>query len=264
MTRIVSLPLALFTLGVSGCAGSFDPAHFEGSREARRAEPEALLEVASRSSELQTVGHVHASCTLHPGFRRVDDELLSDLDCSTERLIWALRESAASAGGDALVGKHCNSRRIGDNARETYRVACAADVARFAGDGPSRRPLSAPRSVAATEPAPSASDVQRIEQPDASLAFRVSVSFAPRVPRFEHRVLSFAEVSELASMPAVDRPLGDLIASCEDGCDERALRRGVLVAAGRLGAPDVVAVRCFGSASGNSCVGTLAAPERPE
>jgi len=264
MTRLASFPLALFVLGATGCAGAFDPAHFEGSREARRAEPEALLEVTSRSAELQTVGHVHASCTLHPGFRRVDGEPLSDVDCSTERLSWVLHESAASAGGDALVGKHCNSRRLGGTARETYRVACAADVARFAGDGPSRRPLEAPRSVAPSEPAPSASDVQRIEQPDASLAYRVSVSFAPVVPKFEHRALAFAEVSELSSMPIADRPLGDLVASCETGCDERALRRGVLVAAGRLGAPDVIAVRCFGSASGTSCVGTLAAPERAQ
>jgi len=58
--------------------------------------------------------------------------------------------------------------------------------------------------------------------------------------------------------------LGDLTANCADDCDERGLRFGVLMAAGRLGAPDVVGVRCFRTAHGNSCVGTLAAPERNE
>jgi hypothetical protein len=71
-------------------------------------------------------------------------------------------------------------------------------------------------------------------------------------------------VHELSRLPPTHESLGDLSASCKDGCDERALRYGVLIAAGRLGAPDVVDVRCFRSASGASCVGTLAAPERDE
>ena len=65
-------------------------------------------------------------------------------------------------------------------------------------------------------------------------------------------------------MPLADFALGDLKTSCDGGCDERALRRGVLVAAGRLGAPDVIGVRCFNEGAGAACIGTLAAPEREE
>jgi len=68
----------------------------------------------------------------------------------------------------------------------------------------------------------------------------------------------------LPRLPLTDAALGELVASCDGECEERALRYGVLVAAGRLGAPDVVAVRCFRSGSRQSCVGTLAAPERDE
>ena len=257
--------LALGSVALVACAARFDPANFEGSREARRAEPEAVLELVARTAELETLGNVHDSCQLRPGFRRLDGEALSDLDCTTERLDWALRESAANAGGEALVGVRCGSRRLGTSARETYLVSCAATVARFkAGALAKPGPLTPPRSLPQGMPAPSASDVLRIDQPEASLAFRISLRFEPKVSKFERRPRTGAEVKELALLPLADAPLGDLAASCEDGCEERALRYGVLVAAGRMGVPDVVGVRCFSSGSSNSCIGTLAAPERDE
>jgi hypothetical protein len=249
----------------TACGGSFDPAHFQGTREARRAEPEALLELGARTSELETLGTVHDSCTLTPGFRRLEHVRLSDLDCSSERLLFALRESAASAGGEALLGAHCSSRHLGAAEPETDELYCSAEVARFRnGAWASSRPLSAPRSIAPARPAPSAGDVKRIDEPDASLAFRISLKFEPAVSKFERRARSGSEVHELARLPLSHASLGDLVASCKGGCEERALRYGVLIAAGRLGAPDVVGIRCFRSARGNSCVGTLAAPELDE
>ena len=176
--------------------------------------------------------------------------------------MFALRESAANAGGEVLVGLHCTARRAG---RDTQRMSCGAEVARFSGRGAaSQRPLAVPRSAPVGRPAPSANEVKRIDEPDAALAFRITLDFEPIVKKFERRPRSSAEVNELALMPLADRALGDLQARCEDGCEERALRRSVLVAAGRLGVPDVVRVRCFSVGAGNSCVGTLAAPEREE
>jgi len=125
-------------------------------------------------------------------------------------------------------------------------------------------PLTPPRSLAPGTPAPSASDVKRIDQPDSSLGFRISLSFEPKVPKFERRPRAGSEVRELALLPLADFPLGELAASCEGGCDERALRYGVLVAAGRMGVPDVVGVRCISRGSTSACIGTLAAPERDE
>ena len=247
------------------CAGRFDPAHFEGKREARRAEPEALVELSARTIELETLGTVRASCSLRPGFRRLENEKLSDFDCSNERLLLALRESAASAGGEALLGANCSSRPLGSTQPVASQLSCAAEVARFrTATSAHSRPLSPPRSRPPGKPAPSASDVKRIDEPDVSLAFRIALNFEPTVPNFERRARSGSEVHELPRMPLSHSSLGDLSASCEDGCDERALRYGVLIAAGRLGAPDVVGIRCFRDARGDACVGTLAAPELDE
>jgi len=261
--RALGCVAALFL--ATGCAGRFDPANFEGNREARRAEPEALVELAARTNELQTLGIVRDRCTLTPGFRRLDGDVLSDVDCSNERLMMALRESAASAGGEALLGARCNSRRLGTGEPARYELTCAAEVARYrVGALANPRPLSAPRWVAPGRPAPSAGDVKRIDQPDAPLAFRICLHFEPVVSSFERPPRESADVHELAILPLSHTRLGDLAASCKGDCDERALRYGVLIAAGRLGAPDVVGVRCFRSARGNSCIGTLAAPERAE
>jgi hypothetical protein len=257
--------LSGLTLCAAGCAGRFDPANFEGSRKAQRAEPEAVLDVAVRTAEMETLGTVRVGCRLRPGFRRLDGELLSDLDCTSERLLLALHESAANAGGELLVGAHCSSRRISTASRETHQLHCGAEVARYvAGPLANPRPLSVPRWVAQGRPAPSAKDVKRIDEPDASLSFRISLTFEPAVPPSERPVLRSDQVQELPRLPLADQSLGDLVASCEDACNERALRYGVLIAAGRLGAPDVVGVRCYSAGSGNACVGTLAAPERRE
>jgi hypothetical protein len=265
VSRLPTLICVGAALLASACAGHFDPANFQGTREARRAEPEAIVELAARTSELETLGTVHDSCTLRPGFRRLEGEALSDLDCSNDRLLFALRESAASAGGEALLGAHCKARRLGSPDTGAYEFQCEAEVARYRATAAAQsRPLSSPRSLPPSKPAPSASEVRRIDEPDASLAFRISVHFEPAVSSFERPARRAAEVQELSRMPLSHLRLGDLAASCEGGCDERALRYGVLIAAGRLGAPDVVAVRCFRSASRDSCVGTLAAPELAE
>ncbi|MEO8904401.1 MAG: hypothetical protein ABI488_18705 [Polyangiaceae bacterium] len=262
MSRTISSAVVLFaaTCWVA-CTARFDPANFEGSRELRRSEPEAVREVTANTSDFETLGTVHAGCKWQPGFRRLKDEALSDLDCSTERLAWALRESAANAGGELLVGLHCSSLRLGNSSSETYAVNCAAAVARYKNGALAKPgPLFAPRSLPPGTPAPSASDVKRIDQPDASLGFRIALNFQPAVAKFERRSRVPSEVKELALLPLADLPLGDLVASCEPGCDERALRYGVLTAAGRMGVPDVIGVRCFTSGARNSCVGTLAAP----
>lgn len=245
----------------AGCAGRFDPAHFEGSREPRRAEPEALLDVTAHTGDLETLGRVSAHCSLRPGFRRLAGEALSDLDCSEERLLIALHESAADAGGEVVVGARCRSSCTSQRACEQRELSCEARVARFASSA-SLRPLRAPRSVPPSMPAPSSREVKRSDEPDVSLSFRILLHFEPSVSSFEQRRRSPSEVRELSTLPIADRALGDLAATCAAGCEERALRYGVLIAAGRLGAPDVVGVRCFRSGSGNACVGTLAAPEQ--
>lgn len=258
-SAVASLLAALLSVA---CAGHFDPANFEGSREARRVTPEAVRELTASTAQLETLGTVHVSCKQQPGFRRLQRELLSDLDCSTERLTWVLRETAASVGGEVLVSLKCSA---GPSSKDMSNIECRAAVARYrTGAFADPNPGSSPRQLPVGSPAPSASDVRRIEQPDASLGFRIALDFEPKVPAFERRSRGPAEVKELSLLPIADFSLGDLTASCEKGCDERALRYGVLIAAGRLGVPDVVDVRCFRTSERSSCVGTLAAPTLDE
>ena len=79
-----------------------------------------------------------------------------------------------------------------------------------AGASAQSRPLSVPRSRSQGRPAPSASDVQRIDQPDASLAFRISLQFEPLVSKFERPVVRAGDVHELSAMPLSHTSLGDL------------------------------------------------------
>ncbi len=265
MTFRVRAVAGLLLVCSLSCARPFDPAHFAGSREPRRATPEAVVELAARASYLRVLGHVQASCFQRDGFRRLEGETLTDVDCGVPRLDWALRESAAAAGGDALLAPICGSYPSGTRTTRSVVIRCSAEVARFTERPPANfGPPSPPRSGPPRVPAPSPSAVSRLDEPDASLAFRILLSFEPKIHSFQRRPRGANEVKELAFLPLADQPLGDLSARCEDGCEERALRYGVLVAAGRLGVPDVVAVRCFSTGSANTCVGTLAAPALDE
>src|SRR5690242_5493724 len=98
--RVPLQALGALFLGASACAAG--PPYYSGRVEERRAEPEALIELAASSAgrEYARLGAVNASCSLRPGFRALDGERLSDLDCSSRRLGWVLRESAAAAGGE--------------------------------------------------------------------------------------------------------------------------------------------------------------------
>ncbi len=125
VTRWALLAAVGAAVVTTACAGRFDPANFQGTREARRAEPEALFDLAAPSHELETLGTVHDSCTLKPGFRRLDGEALSDLDCSSERLLFALRESAASAGGGSAARRSLRLASLGHDQARSIRAEAA-------------------------------------------------------------------------------------------------------------------------------------------
>jgi len=68
-------------------------------------------------------------------------------------------------------------------------------------------------------------------------------------------------VRELAIFPVSHLPLGDLVARCAEGCKTASVRASVRIAAGRIGATDVVGVRCVEKGRGVLCTGTAAAHE---
>ena len=68
-------------------------------------------------------------------------------------------------------------------------------------------------------------------------------------------------VRELSVLPPSHLLLGDVVARCRGGCAIENVRAGVRIAAGRMGATDVVDVRCIEKEAGYLCTGSAAAYE---
>ncbi len=214
---------------------------FRGSAEPPVVDAPSVTESPVLSPDHELIGRVGADCTLPGAERAYDGEWLSDVDCSSERLVQALRESAADAGGTLLVGRECNSRR---GAYGTS-IRCSADVARSSGGALAPRP--------AVNKAPG--DAAR-----ASEAWAIRVHFTPSAapPR---PALRADRVHELASLPVSHVRLGDIVTECERGCTRAGALDAVRVVAGRVGATDVVAIDCAARARGWTCSGHAAGYE---
>jgi hypothetical protein len=66
----------------------------------------------------------------------------------------------------------------------------------------------------------------------------------------------------LPVLPPSHQLLGSLATAC-DACSELETRDALRIAAGRLGASDVVGVRCLAWGPGFQCAGSAAVPEHP-
>jgi hypothetical protein len=206
------------------------------------------------------IGRVSSRCLLRQGIRPIDEERLSDVDCSERRVAWALRERAAEVGGELLVGRACFSQ---PTTRQRVRLLCKADVARPSEETLAQRRFDGRPRVAdgMSLPGGTPTEIERLDEPNASTAWRILVDFTP-APRAAERPPRRTDlVRELAVMPVSHRRLGDVITTCEAECSEHAVREGVRIAAGRMGATDVVDVRCARRSEGLFCAGTAAAYE---
>jgi hypothetical protein len=202
-----------------------------------------------------TLGVASAECTLTKNRVGIDDEWLSDVDCSRSRLTWALREKAASVGGTALAALRCESDVVSERRVD---IECEAEVARAAA---SRR-QSDPNERATNPPGLAPELAERVIEPDASAAWRIRVRFDAVRASKPRRPLRADLVHEHHILP-VDRVLlGPITARCERGCSRESVRAAVRIAAGRIGATDVARTRCSPCAQGFRCVGTAAVFER--
>lgn len=222
--------------------------------------PDAVGEVSALPTGYERLGELRGRCTLTPGFRAIDDEPLSDVDCSERRLTRAFSEAAAQSGGELLVERRCASRKL--DGRGRLEIFCRAGVARPKAELLRRRALSPAAAVSDAGPAPGPEQVERLDEPSVSATSGVRVAFTPRVRSFAFPPRKPDRVGHLSTLPLSHRELGDLVTRCENGCSFSDLRFALYVAAGRLGATDVVGVRCFTERGGSACVATAAAPER--
>lgn len=231
---------------LSACAGPRTAARYHGSERPSLALPHEIQTVAALPDGYDTLGRISARCTLDPAARELDGAWLSDVDCSQARLMRALREKAADAGGELLVGAGCWSRP----ARRQLDIVCRAEVARPSDATLAARELGRRRAPPPDEPLPPEAEAWRI---------RVHFNQSPGVAR--RRARRPEDIREVPNFPVSHVRLGDVVTDCERGCSFDAVRRGVLVAAARMGATDVVDVRCAQRGDGWVCSGTAAAYE---
>ncbi len=245
----LSVIWAAWALGgalLAGCSTTHSSAAFSG-----KSAPEITTPGDVRESPLVPVGHsligeVHAECTLTEGRDRIEDEWLSDVDCTEFRLTEALRNAAAWSGGDVLVGRSCHAgRRTG----RRVVVGCDAKVARPSSGKPSENLPAANGAEAAL----------RLDDPSGVQAWRMRAKFEPRGIPTARAPKRADLVAEVTRMPLAAERLGTVTVACKRApCALGAVRAGVRVAAGRLGASHVVAVRCDEATEEPWCVGDVA------
>jgi hypothetical protein len=216
--------------------------------------PSDVIEVGAAPPGYSLADKLTESCSGRRGFRAIEDEPLSDVDCSVDRLSRTLRARAAEQRSPYLVEKSCRAR-----GRDRVRIDCAARLV----TATSRVPLS--ESVRGdVGPAPSPGRVLDLDEPRPQDSRSIRVSFAPTAPGARASRLpprAYDGVAETAE-PSVGRtPLGQLSARCPD-CERPALHHALRVLAGRVGAGEVSDVRCFDEAGSTRCVATALEPWR--
>ena len=242
--RGVWLSLALVTLASCSSLGAV---RFDGHAREPLTTAGQVGDVSALPTGYDALGEIAAHCNYYEGQRPPDGAPLSDVDCSEARLTRAIREGAAEAGGELLVGRRCRSTVVHED-EDSLRmsVSCTATVARPDEDTLAERGLVAPRGTR--------------DELSAREAWHIRVRFTDsgKVLRSPRKV---DYVREVGDMPVSNVRIGDVITECDDTCNRAAVRHGLLVAAGRFGATDVVGVRCAERNSGYFCTGTATAYE---
>lgn len=216
-----------------------------------RVPPERITSATTMPAGYEEVGKVVASCSPLEGFQATDGEPLASFDCSRARLERVLAERASEASAEMLVGTRCG--------RDGGVLRCTAVAARSETPARTKEPEVDPGPV----PGPNA--IERWDEPRASSALVIRVDFEPSVARFERRQRRASDVAEVAALPVSHRELGLLTTRCSvDECELRELRQALRIAAGGLGASDLVGVRCFGRGDERECVANVAATEIDE
>lgn len=240
--RVVPFWFALAALGAAGCVGGRAPASYRGSAAPPSVAPAEVAEAPVVPTGYELMGRVRAECSLTEGRATIEAEWLSDVDCTRFRLTEALRQEAADNGGELLVGRSClSARRVGRRAV----IRCEARVARS----------TQGVRVVARDPA---AEGLRSDDPSGVEAWRIRVLFEPAGTPTARAPRRADTVEEVSVMPLAARPLGELLVTCERApCTVEAVRAGVRVAAGRLGATHVAEVSCV-EGDTPRCVGRAA------
>jgi hypothetical protein len=189
------------------------------------------------------------ACSPVPRTAELEAATLASVDCNEARLSRVLRARAGELSARFIVGKRCHASR--------RRIDCSAKLA-VPGPNVGFEPHGLPRDPG---PAPSAAEVQDLDEPRPQDATRIQVGYTPTPlgARGDYASRRYDAVAE-THFPSVGRAqLGQVSAHCA-GCGALSLRYALRVAAGRAGAGEVTAVKCFEDGDGQHCVATALAP----
>jgi len=215
--------------------------------------PSEVRELAALPAGYRSGATLAESCSLAPRLSGFNDETLASVDCSEERLSRVLRARAGELSGRFIVGKSCHA-----HGRTRGRVECSAKLAVA---GPSVLGID-PHGVGSDPgPAPTAAEVQDLDEPRPQDGQQIRVAYAPTAlgARGDYAARRYDAVAETHE-PAVGRAeLGQVSARCA-ACDAMLLRYALRVTAGHVGAGEVAAVKCFQDVDGQRCVATALAP----
>jgi hypothetical protein len=205
--------------------------------------PRDVRVIADRPSDARLLGEGSVACERVRIENGLDDALLADVDCTRERLTWALRERAADVGGSALAELECVE--LGAERR------CKALVLRLPAPIRSNLPGLAPEQS------------RRTDEPRVSDAWQIVVDFERAGSRSSARAVSADLVEQRVELPLDHRLLGRIVTRCSGECPLESVREGVRTAAGRAGARSISEVQCVTSHDHQICSGNAGAPERP-
>jgi hypothetical protein len=190
------------------------------------------------------VGSAEARCRPKQKWESLDGVPATSLFCDRATLERALEEQARSRGGSVLAGESCGVEEGGT-------LACQATVAR------------ASSGAIVPEPAPRGALGSDSDALSFAAANSVRIDLAPLVPAYARSPRPGAEVTEYALLPVGQLTLGVMRARCgAQKCDADQAQAALRAAAGGLGVPSLVGVRCFELDDERTCVATLASTER--
>lgn len=241
----IARALASLSLLSVACAGS-------PRAPAAPVRPSDVVELAAPAPGYALGKALSEGCQGEHGLRAIGDEALGNVDCSMERVTRALRARAAELHSPALVGKQCRSSGGGKH----YSIRCSAHAV----EREQRAPLEAAARATGepSSPAPSAGQVQDLDEPNPHESAAIRVSFAPSSSAVARSPRRYDRVAETRDAAVGRKEVGQVSARCA-GCDDWALHHALRVTAGRMGAGEIAAVRCFDDGD-RRCVATALEP----
>ena len=242
----------LVAVAASGCASS--GLRFSGVTQKPWTIPSHVSLVDRPPPAHTRLGSVTADCTPLADGEPLVEVRLSDLSCSRQLLVAALKDRAAAAGGNFLVGAACDEGTVSD------RLSCRGEVW-APEEGDRLAPMAIELAVNVDPLGPAAPGAPPLGSVDD--AWEVAVNFAPLGADSAVVSIGPAEIAEFDFPRVGFRRLGDARARCEGECSELSLRNALTAVAAHVGGASLVGVRCV-RLEALECVAGVTAPEQDE